>query len=81
MSGGRMQKSKCSGCGRFGAVTKSGEMFPHQISPIVRNERGWPKRCDGKPTTIEPAEATVLGTLIEIRELLRTIHDVVTRQP
>lgn len=81
MSGGRMPKSKCSGCGRMRAVTKDGRMFSHQKFPTERDTHGWPKPCRGEPTAIEPPTADALSVLIEIRELLRTIHDVVTRQP
>lgn len=74
-------RAECSVCLRPYAVKDDGSFFPHNKWPEERNGRGWPIKCDGKPTSFVPTEATVLGTLIEIRELLRTIHDVVTRQP
>lgn len=85
MSTGKMAKAVCSVCQRERAVTKSGDLFPHQKHPPERGPRGWPLKCDGVP--VGPivrqlsVDEQILATLTEIRELLRTIHHAVTRQP
>lgn len=77
-------RAKCSACGFEFSVNQGGELSSHIKKPRVLDKNGWPEACGGKPLAtvrLAPVDEQILATLTEIRELLRTIHHAVMRQP